>query len=84
MMAQPVHAAGDNTIRLALTGCGNHGSGTVANAMNSAHRPVKLVAMADMVEDRMTIAHKNLSEMFNKRVDSESPRVNPVALRRTR
>ena len=48
-----MHAAEDNTIRLALIGCGGRGSGAVANAMNSAHGPVKLVAMADVVEDRL-------------------------------
>jgi len=30
-----VHAAEDNTIRLALIGCGGHGSGAVANAMSA-------------------------------------------------
>ncbi len=65
----PVHAAEDNTIRLALIGCGGRGSGAVANAMNSAHGPVKLVAMADVVEDRLTTAHKALSERFGDRID---------------
>ena len=54
-----VHAAEDNTIRLALVGCGGRGSGAVANAMSSAHGPVKLVAMADLVESRLTTSHKN-------------------------
>ena len=45
-----VHVAENNTIRLALIGCGGRGSGAVANAMRSAHGPVKLVAMADVVE----------------------------------
>src|SRR5512140_2768527 len=30
-----VHAAEDNTIRLALIGCGGRGSGAVANAMSA-------------------------------------------------
>ena len=64
-----VHAAEDNTIRLALIGCGGRGSGAVANAMNSAHGPVKLVAMADVVEDRITRAHKALSVNFADRMD---------------
>ena len=35
-MAVPhVHAAEDNTIRLALIGCGGRGSGAVANAMSA-------------------------------------------------
>ena len=64
-----VHAAEDNTIRLALIGCGGRGSGAVANAMNSAHGPVKLVAMADVVEERITRAHKALSANFADRMD---------------
>jgi predicted dehydrogenase len=64
-----LHAAQDHTIRLALVGCGGRGSGAVANAMNSVHGPVKLVAMADVVESRMTAAHKNLSKLFHQRVD---------------
>ena len=47
-----VHAGEDNTIRLALIGCGGRGSGAVGNAMNSSKGPVKLVAMADLVESR--------------------------------
>ena len=64
-----VHAAEDNTIRLALIGCGGRGSGAVANAMNSANGPVKLVAMADVVEERITRAHKALSANFADRMD---------------
>ena len=64
-----VHAAEDNTIRLALIGCGGRGSGAVANAMNSPHGPVKLVAMADIVEDRLTSSLNNLRRSFSDRVD---------------
>ena len=52
-----VYAGEDNTIRLALIGCGGRGSGAVVNAMNSANGPVKLVAMADIVEDRLTTVY---------------------------
>jgi len=64
-----VHAAEDNTIRLALIGCGGRGSGAVANAMNSANGPVKLVAMADVVESRLATSHKLLSDRYGDRVD---------------
>ena len=63
------YAGEDNTIRLALIGCGGRGSGAVGNAMNSANGPVKLVAMADVVEDRLNRAHKALSDKFGDRVD---------------
>ncbi len=65
----PVYAGEDNTIRLALIGCGNRGSGAVANAMNSQHGPVKLVAMADIVDDRLQRSHKILTKNFSDRID---------------
>jgi predicted dehydrogenase len=64
-----VHAAEDNTIRLALIGCGGRGAGAVANAMNSAHGPVELYAMADIVEDRLTSRHQVLTTNFGERVN---------------
>ena len=69
-MAIPhVHAAEDNTIRLALIGCGGRGSGAVANAMNSVHGPVQLYAMADIVEERITSKHKIFAKTFGDRVN---------------
>ena len=65
----PVHAAEDNTIRLALIGCGGRGSGAVSNAMSAPGGPVKLVAMADVFENRLAASHKNLSKRFGDRVD---------------
>jgi predicted dehydrogenase len=64
-----VHAAEDNTIRLALIGCGGRGSGAVRDAMESPHGPVKLVAMGDLFKERMEASYKNLKEMFPDRVD---------------
>jgi len=64
-----VHAAENNTIRLALIGCGSRGSGAVGNAMNSRHGPVKLVAMADVVESRLARSHKILGQQFGDRSD---------------
>ena len=64
-----VHAAEKNTIKLALIGCGGRGSGAVGNAMNSEYGPVKLYAMADVVQDRIDRAHKALSKPFGDRID---------------
>ena len=74
MTVPQVHAAEDNTIRLALIGCGGRGSGAVGNAISAAGRPdsggpVKLVAMADVRESRLTTAHDNLSKRFADHVD---------------
>ena len=76
-----VHAADNNTIRLALIGCGGRGSGAVANAMNSLHGPVKLYAMADVVDTRLANAHKALSPRF-RRPGRRSPGAAVRGLRR--
>lgn len=64
-----IYAAEDNTIRLALVGCGGRGSGAVGDALSSSTGPTKLVAMADVFEDRLTASHKALSERFGQRID---------------
>ena len=82
-----VHAGEDNTIRLALIGCGGRGSGAVANAMaagglvmDNQYRaedeenapssgPVKLVAMADLLQSRLDSSHKALSKLLGDNID---------------
>lgn len=64
-----VHAAEDNTIRLALIGCGGRGSGAVVNAFESPNGPCKLVAMADLFEQRMEGSHKALANRHPEKVD---------------
>jgi len=64
-----VHAGEDNTIRLALIGCGGRGSGAVVNAFEAPGGPVKLVAMADLFENRLAASYKNLSTQHPDKVD---------------
>jgi predicted dehydrogenase len=64
-----VHAGEDNTIRLALIGCGGRGSGAVANAFEVANGPVQLAVMADLFKDRLDSAHATLSKTFGNKVD---------------
>jgi predicted dehydrogenase len=67
-----VHAAEDNMIRLALIGSGSRGSGAVGNAFAAAAvlgTPIKLVAMADILENRLQGSHKALSDRFGDKVD---------------
>jgi predicted dehydrogenase len=47
------HAGEDNTIRLALIGCGGRGRGAVVNAIQANVGPVKLHAMADLFENKL-------------------------------
>ncbi len=48
-----VHAAENNTIQVALIGCGGRGSGAAVNALNVKNGPLKLVAMADVFRQRL-------------------------------
>jgi len=64
-----VHAGEDNTIRLALIGCGGRGSGAVANALSAPGGPTRLIAMADIFKDRLDRAYKNLTNEFGNRID---------------
>jgi len=69
-----IYAAEDNTIRLALVGCGSRGSGAVANALSSSTEPTKLITMADVFEDRLTGSYKALREQFGERIDVPADR----------
>ena len=69
-----VHAAEDNTIRLALIGCGGRGSGAVSDAFDSQFGPVKLFAMADLFSNRLESAYEVLKEKFQDRVDVPAER----------
>ena len=64
-----VHAGEDNTIRLAIIGCGPRGCGAVGNALSAPGGPVKLVAMADLFEDKLERSHKALTDQFGDRID---------------
>jgi predicted dehydrogenase len=64
-----VHAAEENTIRLALIGSGYRGSGATVNAFNAPGGPVKLIAMADLHQARLEAAHKNLVQASPDKVD---------------
>ena len=53
------YAAGDDTLRVGLVGCGGRGSGAAVNALE-ADPKVKLVAMCDVFMDRLEESLKNL------------------------
>ena len=76
-MAVPrVHAAEDNTINIALVGCGGRGNGAIVDALNTKSGPTKLVAMADVFEDRVVNSRNALRENFGaERIDVPDDRV---------
>ena len=49
-IARSAHAAGGDTIKIALIGCGGRGTGAAVNCLNVPDQ-IKLVAVADAFED---------------------------------
>ena len=64
-----VHAAENNTIQLALIGCGGRGTGAAANALSTKSGPIKLVALGDVFGDRLKDSYNNLNKAFAAQVD---------------
>jgi predicted dehydrogenase len=54
-----VHAAGDETLRVGLIGCGGRGTGAASQAL-MADSQVQLTAMGDMFDDRLQMSLKSL------------------------
>ncbi len=65
-LSPAIYAGQDNTIRVALVGCGGRGSSAAANAMATRKAPVKLYAMADLFEDRGQKSYDGLIEAANE------------------
>ena len=57
--AAGVFAKSDDTIRIALVGCGGRGTGAASQALTTSG-PTKLVAVADAFEDKAREAIRNL------------------------
>lgn len=55
-----VHAAGSDLIQVALIGCGGRGTGAASQALSTKPGPVKLVAMADVFEDKLNKSYESL------------------------
>ena len=58
--APPVHAAGSDTLKVALVGCGNRGTGAAIQALSTAG-PTTLWAMADAFDDRLQLCLKRIN-----------------------
>jgi predicted dehydrogenase len=75
MAAPAVHAAEDNTIRLALIGCGGRGTGAVANALNTKDQgPIQLYAAADLNKDRLDNQVATLQRKYGDQIDVSDDR----------
>src|SRR5689334_21832884 len=64
-----VHAAGSELIQIALIGCGGRGTGAAGHALSTKSGPIKLVAMADVFEDRLASSYEGLKNKFSDQLD---------------
>lgn len=69
MTIPQVHAGENNTIQVALVGCGGRGTGAAANALSVRNGPIRLVAMADVFPNRLNLSYQNLQKSFPQQVD---------------
>jgi predicted dehydrogenase len=69
-IAPSVFAGEDNTIRLALIGCGGRGNGAVGDALSVPDGgPVILYAMADTIRAKIDSSYKALGKRFPGKID---------------
>ncbi len=65
----PIHAAGSDLIQVAVIGSGGRGGGAAANALSVKRGPTKLVAMADLFQERLEKTLNSLNQRFAGQVD---------------
>lgn len=63
-LGRSAYASGSDSLKIALIGCGSRGTGAAANALDAADG-LKLVAMADIYEDRLTDSYNILSQRYS-------------------
>jgi len=66
-IAARANTSEQNTIKVALIGCGGRGTGAAANALSTAG-PTQMIAMADVFESRLKNSLQNLSKQFDKQI----------------
>ena len=65
-----VHAGEDNTIRIALVGCGGRGTGAVSQALGTQNQgPIKIVAMADVFKHKLDKSFEELKGAHGSQFD---------------
>jgi predicted dehydrogenase len=66
-----VHASENNTIQIALVGCGGRGTGAAGDALSVSGKngPTKLVAMADVFDHRLKSSYETLKRHASKQTD---------------
>src|SRR5262249_45229633 len=64
-----VHAGENNTIQVALVGCGGRGTGAAVNALSTKSGPIKLVAMADVFPERLSSSYNQIKQSVAGQVE---------------
>lgn len=65
-----VHAAGTDTVQVALVGCGGRGTGAAANALSTSKQGgIKLVAMADVFRQRLDGSYNTLNRSYSSQME---------------
>jgi predicted dehydrogenase len=64
-----VHAASSDVIQVGLVGAGGRGTGAAGNALGTAGAGAKLVAIADVFEDKLSRSYNEISRQFKDKVD---------------
>ncbi|MCP4788062.1 MAG: Gfo/Idh/MocA family oxidoreductase [Fuerstiella sp.] len=72
-LAPRAYADEENTLQLALVGCGGRGTGAATNALSVDNGPIKLVAMADVFESNMANSFGNLNKSFGEKGTLDVP-----------
>ena len=71
----------DDTIKIAVVGCGGRGTGAAMQALSSKQN-VKIVAMADAFKDNLDSCHKSLTEEINNSIGELAKRLDVPEERR--
>jgi len=58
------YAAENNTIDVALVGCGGRGSGAIGDALSVEGGPLRLTAMADVFDNRLSGSYNSIAKRF--------------------
>jgi predicted dehydrogenase len=69
-----VHVSGSDSIRLGLIGCGGRGTGAAIQAMNTNSGEVRLTAMGDAFENRLSRCLDTAQKKHAKKVDVPADR----------
>jgi predicted dehydrogenase len=68
-MTPQFYAGENNTIQIALVGCGGRGTGAAQNALSVRNGPIKLVAMADVFPEKLSASYRSISRAFPDTTD---------------